>query len=120
MVGDRGIDQDVGIEGVHGRFELALRSGCPNVRQECVALLRGQGRARIQLQAPAAGDEIAYPIRIAQSFAGATRAKRVGPDDDGDRLAMTRNRDLLPGENALEDLREGSSGLADRHRVRHA
>jgi hypothetical protein len=74
----------------------------------------------MQLRLPAAGDDIPHPIRIAQSFAGSARTERVGPDDDGDRLTMARDRDLLASEDALKDLREGRSSLADRHRVRHA
>jgi hypothetical protein len=74
----------------------------------------------MQLRLPAASDEIPHPIRIAQSFAGSARTKRVGPDDDGDWLAMARDRDLFASVDALKDLREGRSSLADGHRVRHS
>jgi hypothetical protein len=74
----------------------------------------------MQLRLPAAGDEIPHPIGIARSLACSARTERVGPDDHGDRLTMARDRDLFASEDALKDLREGRSGLAHRHRVRHA
>src|SRR3990170_6223912 len=74
----------------------------------------------MQLRLPAADDDIAHPIRVPHSFAGAARTERVGPDDDGDRLTMARDGDLLASADALKDLGEGRSSSADRDRVRHA
>lgn len=74
----------------------------------------------MQLHLPATGDEIANPIGLAQPLAGSAHTERIGPDDDGDRLTMARDRDLFPSQHALKDLRERCSSLADRHRVRHS
>jgi hypothetical protein len=91
-----------------------------DVRQEGHGSPLTQGRARFQPGLPACGDEIPDSIGIAHPFAGSARTERVRPDDDSDRDAMTRDGDLLAGEYALEDLREGRSRLADRHGAGHA
>jgi hypothetical protein len=74
----------------------------------------------MQRRSPAVSDEIPHPIGIAHPFGGSARPERVGPDDHGDRLTMTRDGDFLASEDALQDARERRSGFADRHRVRHA
>ena len=73
----------------------------------------------MQLRLPASGDEIAHPSRIGQSIGGSARPECVGPDDDGNRLTMARDRDLLASEDALKDLREGRSSFGNRHRGGH-
>jgi hypothetical protein len=73
----------------------------------------------MQRRLPAAGHEIPHPIRVAQYLAASADTERVGPNDDRDRLTMTRDRDLLAGEDALKDPRKGRASLANGHRVRH-
>lgn len=74
----------------------------------------------MQRPLPASGDEIPHTNRIALLLAGSARTEGVRPDDDGDRLTMAGEGDLLASEDALKDLRQGRSRLADRHCVRHA
>jgi hypothetical protein len=89
------------------------------VRQELVALPLRQARAGTQLRLAAVGDEISDALGFGQAFIGSADTEHVRPNDNGDRLAMARDRDFFAGTDALKHLRQSRSRLADSHGGRH-
>jgi len=113
MAGDRGVDQDVGVERVHNS---AGSPGCAHVVEEVIGALLRDGRSAVQAGRSTSLERLAEALRTGHGLIGAARSERLRADDDRDRSAVPCDRHLFARRHPIEDLRECSAGVAGRHR----
>jgi hypothetical protein len=120
MLGHCGIDQDIRVEGIQRSEPLGPRSSGAHRRHENLGSLFAERRSGAKLCPAALFQKVAHAFRNREGVAGAARSESVWTDDHRDGLTVPRQCHLLAGKDAVKDLREGGSGLTDRHRRSHA
>jgi hypothetical protein len=100
VLGDGGVDEHVGVEGVHG---LTPGESGTNVADEGIGAFLAQRRPRPQPRGPTVLQRLVHAGGRRQRAPGPSRAQGVGSHEDRHRLPVPGQGDLLTSDHPLDD-----------------
>ena len=103
MLGCGCVDQDIGVEGIHGGGSAA-GPACRHIGDELLGPLGAHDRRIRETGISTLIEEASKPLGLRKRLVRSPDPNRVGTDEDRDLAPMACDRDLLACDHTVEDL----------------